>query len=295
MRTGVVISGLLHAGAFALVFVPLPSFRSDEPALPPLITVEILEIAEETNIRASVPAPEEEPEPEPEPEEAPEPEPVEAEAPPPPPAPEPEPAPAPQPEPEFLPEPEPEPEPVAEPQPEPEPEPRQVAALPRAKPAPPSPASEPAEEENYLDRVAALLDRMPREEAPPRDTAGDEAPEPDIRIRSSAGRATALTMSEIDALRAQIERCWSFPAGAAYAEDLIVTLRIRLNRDGSVDGRPEIVESVRYRLGDSFFRVAADSAVRAVMRCQPFSLPAQKYDDWRSVEVQFDPRYLLGQ
>jgi len=41
------------------------------------------------------------------------------------------------------------------------------------------------------------------------------------------------------------------------------------------------------------FQAAAESAVRAVTRCAPFSfLPAAKYAAWREVEVVFDPHTL---
>jgi hypothetical protein len=44
---------------------------------------------------------------------------------------------------------------------------------------------------------------------------------------------------------------------------------------------------------DPFFRAAADSALRAILRCQPFDLPVEHYDDWQTVTVDFDPRYML--
>jgi colicin import membrane protein len=40
--------------------------------------------------------------------------------------------------------------------------------------------------------------------------------------------------------------------------------------------------------------VAAESALRAVRRCQPYTMPAAKYDIWRDVEVTFDPRDMFG-
>ncbi|NWG45872.1 MAG: cell envelope integrity protein TolA, partial [Alphaproteobacteria bacterium] len=196
------------------------------------------------------------------------------------------------------PEPEPAPEPEAEAEaPEPEPE-MKIAAAPRPKPTPPKPTPPAKEkpEEDFFARTAALLDKMPKEEAAEPTEAQEARPRApdDIRIRTAAGRANSMSLSEIDSLRQQIERCWSFPAGAAYAEELIVTLRLALNPDGSLIGRPEIVDTLKYGLGDTFYRVAADSAVRAVLRCQPFTLPPEKYENWRSVEVEFDPRNLLS-
>jgi hypothetical protein len=102
-----------------------------------------------------------------------------------------------------------------------------------------------------------------------------------------------LTLSEVDALRAQIERCWIVQAGARYAEDLVVTLRVFLNPDGSLRSEPKVVEGDRLA-ADPFFRAAAESAIRAVLKCEPFKMPVTKYDRWREIELTFDPREMLG-
>jgi colicin import membrane protein len=39
--------------------------------------------------------------------------------------------------------------------------------------------------------------------------------------------------------------------------------------------------------------VAAESARRAILRCQPYRLPIAKYDVWKDVEVNFDPRDMF--
>ena len=85
-------------------------------------------------------------------------------------------------------------------------------------------------------------------------------------------------------------------AGALDAASLVVTLRIYLNQDGSLARAPEVVEAVRMtQAGQENFRTAAESAQRAVLRCQPYTmLPAAKYDTWREVELRFDPRNMLG-
>ena len=73
-------------------------------------------------------------------------------------------------------------------------------------------------------------------------------------------------------------------------EALVVRLQIELNPDGSVSGQPVVMNSS----SAPFFRAASDSARRAVLRCQPYQLPAAKYDTWRQVIVNFDPREMFG-
>ncbi|MCB9983946.1 MAG: cell envelope integrity protein TolA [Rhodospirillales bacterium] len=104
--------------------------------------------------------------------------------------------------------------------------------------------------------------------------------------------ANQISMSEIDALRQQITPCWNVPSGAKYAENLIVTLRLTMRRDMTV-------QDVRVMNGglnpDPAFRAAADSAVRAVRnpRCSPFKLPPEKYEQWKTITINFDPSDML--
>ena len=50
------------------------------------------------------------------------------------------------------------------------------------------------------------------------------------------------------------------------------------------------------RMGDPFFRTAAESALRAVLnpRCNPLKVPPRKYETWKSVTLSFDPRDMFG-
>jgi hypothetical protein len=102
-----------------------------------------------------------------------------------------------------------------------------------------------------------------------------------------------MTMSEMEAVRMQLGECWKLLAGARYAEDLVVEIKLTINPDRTVrDAR--IVDQIRYSQ-DSFFRAAADSAYRAVFQtaCNPLLLPPDKYNEWNTMTVRFDPREML--
>ncbi|MTH98059.1 TonB C-terminal domain-containing protein [Roseibium sp. RKSG952] len=201
------------------------------------------------------------------------------------PAPEPEPAPAPEPQAEA--EPAPEPEPVVEPQPEPEPAPQPVVAnvVPRTKPAPPVRTQQPQQEDFRPNQIAALLNKVE-----PSGGATAQSNNP-ASLGSRQGRENIrMTLSELDALRAQVQQCWSPPVGAVGAQDLRVSVRFNLDRNGQVSGSPEVMNTN----SNPAFRAAASSAVRAVMRCAPYSLPIAKYEAWQEVIINFDPREMLG-
>jgi hypothetical protein len=102
-----------------------------------------------------------------------------------------------------------------------------------------------------------------------------------------------MTMSEIAAIRYQIQQCWSIPAGARDAENLVVRIKVFLNSDGSLSKAPEIVGG--NGASDPFYRTAAESARRAILKCSPLkNLPAAKYARWREITLTFNPRDMLG-
>ncbi len=132
-----------------------------------------------------------------------------------------------------------------------------------------------------------------RRQAARTEATGNQAPSRTASLGTATGNAAKLTASEIDALRAQIQQCWNVPAGAANAQDLVVRVQFSLNQDGTVNGRPEVLN----KRGDPAFQAAANSAVRAIMQCgtngRRYTLPPAKYETWREVAVNFDPRDMF--
>lgn len=158
-------------------------------------------------------------------------------------------------------------------------------ATPRFKVAAPAPMVRPQMKPKPLldiGSVQALLNKTP--DAP---NAKSDAQETE-----TAEAAPRLTLSEIDAFRAQMQRCWSPPSGARDAEDLRILVRLSLTPSGAISAGPVVVN--RARLGDPFFRAAAESVLRAIRRCQPFTMPVEKYAGWRNIELTFDPSRMLG-
>mgnify|MGYP000182787506 FL=1 len=201
---------------------------------------------------------------------------------------EPEPAPAPEPEPAPVAEQAPAPAPAAEPVPQqPAPAPQQIVTKvsPRSKPTPPKRTTEPPREELDTTEIAALLDKRD-----PAKQSGQASQEP-ASLGSERGQENVrMSQSELDALRGQVAQCWSPPVGAVGAEDLMVRVRFNLSQSGEVSSSPEVMNSS----GNPAFNAAASSAVRAIMRCAPYSLPIAKYEAWQEVIINFDPREMLG-
>lgn len=137
--------------------------------------------------------------------------------------------------------------------------------------------------------------------APPKEPAKQPDKAPDMKVAENAPAPAAsnatlgpkMTMSEEDALRRQLEGCWSVPIGAKDAENLNIEIRLVINPDRTLR-EAKVVDTGRYG-SDTFFRAAADSAMRAVRNplCSPFQLPPDKYETWKTVVVNFNPRQMF--
>jgi hypothetical protein len=178
------------------------------------------------------------------------------------------------------------PVPVSRPNP---PKPQTAETNDRRKPQdearPQQTASSNQDSKSPVDEIAALLNKEKASAAGAR-RSGDQASLGTQR----ASNAERLSQSEMDVLRGAIERCWSVPAGLAGAEDMRVTIRMRLTQQGQIDGDPQVDATG----GETAARRAfAGSARRAVLKCQPYNLPAEKYDTWAEVVVNFDPSQMF--
>lgn len=104
-----------------------------------------------------------------------------------------------------------------------------------------------------------------------------------------------LTLSEEDSIRAQFMQCWSIPIGIPFDESMIVKIKIYLNTDGSLLEPPEVLQHERMnKPSEKYFRTLAESALRAVRRCDPIKVPdINRYESWKTIQLNFDPREIL--
>ena len=110
-----------------------------------------------------------------------------------------------------------------------------------------------------------------------------------------AGLGAALSLAKaqdtsqiITNIRNQVARCWVIPPGPMDAEILVTRIKIFLNTDGSLSKSPEILGD-HYKTGDPLYDAIAESARRALWRCQPLkNLPVNKYAVWKVIILTFD-------
>ncbi len=138
------------------------------------------------------------------------------------------------------------------------------------------------------NNIAALIDKSIEETASVIDKK-NKVTQDQVKNFESTG----LTLSEEDALKAQIFGCWSIPLGLPYNENLLVRIKLELKPDGSLI-KSEILDHARMnKPGQGFYKVLAESALRAVKLCQPLRVPSTGYERWKELQLNFDAREML--
>ena len=146
------------------------------------------------------------------------------------------------------------------------------------------------EKEELFDpnQIAALIDKSKEDSA---ETLSKSKKLTQSSVKTSF--TNALTLSQEDALKAQIFGCWSLPLGLPYQENLLVRIKLRLKPDGTVL-RSEILDHARMnKPGQGFYKVLAESALRAIRICQPLRVPPTGYEKWKDLQLNFDANEML--
>jgi hypothetical protein len=160
----------------------------------------------------------------------------------------------------------------------PESEPAHAAA--GAAPSPAGPAAPAAPQQPAAPEYAGAPFWMSMIPALENHELGNAAP---------AATGARLTAEEIAAFRAQVQKCWSGPPGAA--DHVNVVLRVVMSPAGALTAEPLLLSASASALGPKVL----ESAKRALAQCQPYAvLPADKYEQWKVLDLTFTPRGIAG-
>lgn len=97
-----------------------------------------------------------------------------------------------------------------------------------------------------------------------------------------------MTSGEKDNLRRAVSACWNLGTASTEAMNTTVVVLVTM----SPDARPQSITLQSSTGGsEAGTRAAFDAARRAIQRCgqSGFPLPADKYEQWRDVEMVFNP------
>jgi hypothetical protein len=299
-------SSVLHGALFALIllgFASVPKFE-DSPESIPIETISLSELNQIMNGEKNAkPAPRPTPAPPTPPEAPPDLRAAEASTPTPPPRSEPPPPPKP----------EPQPKPVAQDAP------AEPPVRPKVVETPPERPKEPTTEKTKPDQLAKLVNhdrsepqpklqptsrtydpnaiaKLIGQGKPPAPSTGttQASATPQGLPRHDASRMSLSMASALDAwLTESYLNCWTPPPTVPDGDTYVAQIKVIFNSDGSLSTRPILLNPPT----DPAWRAHAESAMRAVKKCDPLHVPPQYapyFDEWKVETIHFDPRVTQG-
>ncbi len=104
-----------------------------------------------------------------------------------------------------------------------------------------------------------------------------------------ATETAKIERSSVDAFRDRIKSCAMLPAGVSPSDRVSLVIRIALKRDGMLAGQPTLIEASASPKGPAVLQ----SLFAGLAKCQPFNmLPADKYQEWQTLDIRFTPQDL---
>jgi colicin import membrane protein len=213
-------------------------------------------------------------------------------------------------------------EPAPPPRPEPPAAPKQEAPPPKPAPAPkpladaPEPPARPKEPQPEKPRPDPVAKAIEKPDPPPKPARVYDPnaiakligqPKPQAAATNGAGSAVPLGLPHHDAPRMSVSmasaldawltesylNCWTPPPAMPEGDVYVAQVKVVLNPDGSLSGRPVLLNPPT----DPAWRAHADSAMRAVRKCDPLHVPPQYapfFEEWKIETIHFDPRDTQG-
>jgi len=179
--------------------------------------------------------------------------------------------------------------------PKPKPEPKKEDKTPPVTPETPPQEQKKTELANPLKSLMDSVDELKAEVAEKTQQAtiaeGTEVKNMGVDGGKEGSYFSELSITETDLIASRLRQCWNLDPGAMGLKDMIIEIRAYLNQDGSVRD-VKILDTARYN-SDTRFRSIAESALRAVYTCSPYSIFAEKYSDkydaWKTMKLRFNP------
>jgi hypothetical protein len=130
-------------------------------------------------------------------------------------------------------------------------------------------------------------------------------PEPDLSVKyqvnlglprggdfdTVAFTAAKVSTDDIAKFREHLKTCSVLPGSVAPADKVTIRLRASFLPDGTLASAPLLIEASASAKGPLLMQAAID----ALAACQPYTvLPADKYNEWKVLDLGFTPRDFRG-
>lgn len=157
----------------------------------------------------------------------------------------------------------------------------------------PTPTPTPAPQSEAQTRTADSANVDPQADAIAAAVAAAATDSPPAATPGPARQGPPLTSGEKDALRIAVQQCWNVGSLSTDALRTTVTVLVRMNENATPDSAS--IRMLGFEGGpEGAAQQAYEAARRAILRCgaRGFDLPAEKYDQWREIEMVFNPENM---
>jgi outer membrane biosynthesis protein TonB len=108
---------------------------------------------------------------------------------------------------------------------------------------------------------------------------------------SGASRERMAKLTEgVREFKAQVKKCLTLPPGVAPNQRIKMVIRVELTRQGALAQDPAVLDAANPSIGYPLMQ----SVMRALRQCAPYSLPPDKYKEWRVLDIDFSPDQMMG-
>jgi hypothetical protein len=164
-----------------------------------------------------------------------------------------------------------------------------LATPPAVQPQPPSQPAAPAYKPSEPDvsvKYQVLLG-LPPDLSPVAPAPAQGATKGDDNFDAPATESADIASTLIAAFRRHLKTCSKLPASLSGADDVRVKLRVLMTPDGRLAAEPILIEASASMKGPLLMQ----GAIRALQACQPYAmLPADRYGEWKVLDLSFTPR-----
>ena len=171
------------------------------------------------------------------------------------------------------------------PPPNPKTDTRQAAAQPQPAVASPAPPPQPSP---WLPNLAGV---QPDASVRYQVNLGLPARGPNDDFDAPASSTAKVATSDIAKFREHLKTCSVLPGSVAPTDKVTIVLRASFLTDGTLARAPLLIEASASAKGPLLMQ----AAVKALQECQPYAvLPADKYEEWKVLDLSFTPRDFRG-
>jgi outer membrane biosynthesis protein TonB len=146
-------------------------------------------------------------------------------------------------------------------------------------------AKSPSRDSFSLDRLASSITKQAQ------GAKGPDKPRTAAQAETGHGTQDHLSASDVNGLVTKLQRLWNPNCDVEGAAGINVKVRIRFNRNGTLNGPPELMDRSIDPSGAGLLSASAHRALSAVVRGAPYDeLPADAYGDWKDMVVNFNAK-----